>query len=109
MRAKSKYKMVKMRRVTALVTNTSILTKEEPEMIKQSQMTHPPQRKIAKLHPLKLIQKRKKICPLGVSYVILLAIVDKDIYVKRTWVTDYFQTYLTPFIEYGKCNSNNPL
>lgn len=99
--------MVKMKRVTVLVTNTGILTKEETEMMKQSQKTHHPQRKIAKLHLLMLIQKRKKICRPAVCYVILLAIVDKDIYVKRTWVTDYFQTYLTPFIEYGMCNSNN--
>ena len=101
--------MVIMKRVTALVTNTGILTKEETEMMKKSQTTHPLQRKTAKLHILMLIQKRKKICRPAVSYVILLAIVDKDIYVKRTWVTDYFQTYLTPFIEYGKGNSNNLL
>lgn len=90
-----------MKRVTALVTNTGILTKEETEMMKQSQTTHHPQRNIANLQLLMSIQKRKKICRPAVSYVILLAIVDKDIYVKRTWVTDYFQTYLTPFIEYG--------
>jgi hypothetical protein len=62
--------MVKMKRVTALVTNTGILTKEETEMMKQSQTTHPPQKKIAKLHPLMSIQKRKKICRPAVSYVI---------------------------------------
>lgn len=37
------------------------------------------------------------------------SIVDKDIYVKRTWFSDYFQTYLTPFIEYGMLNSNHPI
>jgi hypothetical protein len=70
MREKSKYKMVKMKRVTALAKNMGISTKEETEMMRQNQTTLPPQKKIAKLHLLMLIQKRKKICRPAVSYVI---------------------------------------
>ena len=78
--------------------------------MKQSQTIPPPQKKKrAKLHPHMLIQRRKKICRPAVSFFISFDIVDKDIYVKRTWFSDYFQTYLTPFIEYGTCNSNHPI
>ena len=62
--------MVKMKRVTALVKNMGISTKEETEMMRQNQTTLPPQKKIAKLNLLMLIQKRKKIFRPAVSYVI---------------------------------------
>jgi hypothetical protein len=93
------------------MTKSGISTKEETGKMKQSQtILHLPQmKKRAKLHPLMSIQMRRKICRPAVIYVILLGIVDKDIYVKRTWFSDYFQTYLTPFIEYGMCNSNHLL
>ena len=88
MRARSRYKM---RMMTTLKRATLIKGDRKRRKSKRVRIHHLVMKRV-RLKKMAVIKTllRMKIFPLDVRLNVLIDIVDKDIYVNRTWFSDYF-------------------